>query len=86
MTVEIAAKRQSIPGIGLVSPPPHHDIYSIEDLKQLIYDLKDARPNALVCVKLCSSFGIDKIALGVAKSGADIINIASGSGGTGAAS
>lgn len=85
VSVEIAAIRGANPGFGLISPPPHHDIYSIEDLQQLIHDLKEFKPGIKVSVKLCASEGIDQIAIGVAKSGADIINIASGSGGTGAA-
>jgi glutamate synthase domain-containing protein 2/glutamate synthase domain-containing protein 3/NADPH-dependent glutamate synthase beta subunit-like oxidoreductase/glutamate synthase domain-containing protein 1 len=86
VSVEIAAKRGSTVGVGLISPPPHHDIYSIEDLQELIHDLKEAKPKVKVAVKLCAAEGIDQIAIGVAKSGADIINIAGGSGGTGAAS
>ncbi len=86
VSVEISAVRGSIPGIDLISPPPHHDIYSIEDLQELIHDLKELKPGVKVGVKLCASEGIDQIAIGVAKSGADIINIASNSGGTGAAS
>ncbi len=82
---EIAAIRGAAVGIGLISPPPHHDIYSIEDLQELIKDIKELKPNVDVAVKLCASEGIDQIAIGVAKSGADIINIAGGSGGTGAA-
>ena len=85
VSVEIAAVRGAIPANGLISPPPHHDIYSIEDLQELIHDLKEFKPGINVAVKLCASEGIDQIAIGVAKSGADIINIASGSGGTGAA-
>ena len=83
VTVEIAAARGGIPGVELVSPPPHHDTYSIEDLAQLIHDAKAARVK--VIVKLVSSDGIGTIAVGVAKAGADIINIAGGTGGTGAA-
>jgi glutamate synthase domain-containing protein 2/glutamate synthase domain-containing protein 3/NADPH-dependent glutamate synthase beta subunit-like oxidoreductase/glutamate synthase domain-containing protein 1 len=85
VSIEIAAARGSNPGFGLISPPPHHDIYSIEDLQELIHDLKEFKPGIKVGVKLCASEGVDQIAIGVAKSGADIINIASGSGGTGAA-
>ena len=85
VSVEIAAVRGATPSNGLISPPPHHDIYSIEDLQELIHDLKELKPGINVAVKLCASEGIDQIAIGVAKSGADIINIASGSGGTGAA-
>lgn len=86
VSIAIAAKRGCTPGINLISPPPHHDIYSIEDLQQLIHDIKELKPGVKVAVKLCASEGIDQIAIGVAKSGADIINIASASGGTGAAS
>ncbi len=84
VTVEIAAARGGTPGVELVSPPPHHDTYSIEDLGQLIHDAKAARVR--VIVKLVSSEGIGTIAVGVAKAGADIINIAGNTGGTGAAS
>lgn len=83
VSVEIAALRGSLPGTGLISPPPHHDIYSIEDLKELIYDLKCA--GIKVGVKLVASEGIGTIACGVVKAGADEINIAGNSGGTGAA-
>ena len=83
VTVEIASARNGTPGVELVSPPPHHDTYSIEDLAQLIHDAKAARVK--VIVKLVSSVGIGTIAVGVAKAGADIINIAGGTGGTGAA-
>ena len=81
---EIAAVRYSTPGIGLISPPPHHDIYSIEDLAQLIHDLKSANPNADVSVKLVSEVGIGTIAAGVAKAKADHITISGHDGGTGA--
>jgi len=81
--VRIAAARGGTPGIELVSPPPHHDTYSIEDLAQLIHDAKAARVR--VVVKLVSSEGIGTIAVGVAKAGADVINVAGNSGGTGAA-
>ncbi|MBG09557.1 MAG: glutamate synthase large subunit [Gammaproteobacteria bacterium] len=84
VTVEIAAARGGTPGVELVSPPPHHDTYSIEDLGQLIHDAKAARTR--VIVKLVSSEGIGTIAVGVAKAGADVINIAGNTGGTGAAS
>ena len=67
MTKDIAATRHSIPGVGLISPPPHHDIYSIEDLAQLIYDLKAANPSARISVKLVSEMGVGTIASGVAK-------------------
>ncbi len=83
VTVEIAAARGGTPGVELVSPPPHHDIYSIEDLAQLIHDCKAARVR--VIVKLVSSEGIGTIAVGVAKAGADVINVAGNTGGTGAA-
>ncbi|MEM7526935.1 MAG: glutamate synthase-related protein [Pseudomonadota bacterium] len=84
VTVEIAAARGGTPGVELVSPPPHHDTYSIEDLAQLIHDCKAARKK--VIVKLVSSEGIGTIAVGVAKAGADVINVAGNTGGTGAAS
>ncbi len=80
----IAKLRNSTPGITLISPPPHHDIYSIEDLAQLIYDLKITNPRAAVSVKLVSEDGVGTIAAGVAKAFADIIIIAGGDGGTGA--
>lgn len=83
VTVDIAAARGGTPGIELVSPPPHHDTYSIEDLAQLIHDCKAARVR--VVVKLVSSEGIGTIAVGVAKAGADVINVAGNTGGTGAA-
>ncbi|MEL7404569.1 MAG: glutamate synthase-related protein, partial [Pseudomonadota bacterium] len=84
VTVEIAAARGGTPGVELISPPPHHDTYSIEDLGQLIHDAKAARVR--VIVKLVSSEGIGTIAVGVAKAGADVINVAGNTGGTGAAS
>jgi len=80
----IAKTRYSIPGITLISPPPHHDIYSIEDLAQLIFDLKNVNPRAKVSVKLVSASGVGTIAAGVAKAGADIITISGCEGGTGA--
>jgi len=80
----IAKLRHSTPGVTLISPPPHHDIYSIEDLAQLIYDLKQINPDASVCVKLVSRSGIGTIAAGVAKAKADTILISGHSGGTGA--
>lgn len=80
----IAATRNSTPGVGLISPPPHHDIYSIEDLAQLIFDLKNANPVARVSVKLVSEVGVGTIASGVAKAKADNILIAGADGGTGA--
>ncbi|OWB54840.1 hypothetical protein B5S28_g699 [[Candida] boidinii] len=81
----IAKTRHSTPGVGLISPPPHHDIYSIEDLKQLIYDLKCANPRSRVSVKLVSEVGVGIIASGVAKAKADHILISGHDGGTGAA-
>ena len=84
VTKDIAKLRHSTPGVTLISPPPHHDIYSIEDLAQLIYDLKQINPNARVGVKLVASSGIGTIAAGVAKAKADIILISGHSGGTGA--
>ena len=80
----IARLRYARPGIGLISPPPHHDIYSIEDLAQLIFDLKQVNPDALVSVKLVSHAGVGTIATGVAKAGADLITISGHDGGTGA--
>jgi glutamate synthase (NADPH/NADH) large chain len=84
VTAEIATLRHSTPGVTLISPPPHHDIYSIEDLSQLIYDLKQINPKAKIGVKLVSSTGIGTIAAGVAKAKADVILISGHSGGTGA--
>ena len=80
----IARIRYSTPGVGLISPPPHHDIYSIEDLAQLIHDLKNANPSARISVKLVSEMGVGTIAAGVAKAHADHILISGDSGGTGA--
>jgi len=80
----IAKTRYSIPGITLISPPPHHDIYSIEDLSQLIFDLKNVNPRARISVKLVSESGIGTIAAGVTKAGADLITISGYEGGTGA--
>jgi glutamate synthase (NADPH/NADH) large chain len=80
----IAKLRHATPGVTLISPPPHHDIYSIEDLAQLIYDLKQINPDATVCVKLVSRSGIGTIAAGVAKAKADAILVSGHSGGTGA--
>ena len=80
----IAKLRYSTPGVTLISPPPHHDIYSIEDLAQLIYDLKEVNPSALVSVKLVSEPGVGTIASGVAKAYADLITISGHDGGTGA--
>lgn len=84
VTELIAKLRHATPGVTLISPPPHHDIYSIEDLAQLIYDLKQINPRARVCVKLVASTGIGTIAAGVAKAHADVILIAGHVGGTGA--
>ncbi|MBU2209901.1 MAG: glutamate synthase large subunit, partial [Alphaproteobacteria bacterium] len=84
VTEFIARMRHSTPGVGLISPPPHHDIYSIEDLAQLIYDLKQLNPDARVTVKLVSQSGIGAVAAGVAKAKADVILIAGHNGGTGA--
>jgi glutamate synthase (NADPH/NADH) large chain len=84
VTEFIARMRHSTPGVGLISPPPHHDIYSIEDLAQLIYDLKQINPDARVTVKLVAQSGIGAVAAGVAKAKADIILIAGHNGGTGA--
>jgi len=80
----IARVRHSTPGVGLISPPPHHDIYSIEDLAQLIYDLKNVNPDGLVSVKLVSEIGVGTVAAGVAKARADHVTIAGFEGGTGA--
>jgi glutamate synthase (NADPH/NADH) large chain len=84
VTEFIARMRHSMPGVSLISPPPHHDIYSIEDLAQLIYDLKQINPDARVAVKLVSASGIGAIAAGVAKAKADLIAISGHMGGTGA--
>lgn len=81
----IAHTRNSTPGVSLISPPPHHDIYSIEDLAQLIYDLKNANKNARISVKLVSEAGVGTVAAGVAKAGAQVILISGYDGGTGAA-
>ena len=80
----IAATRHSTPGVGLISPPPHHDIYSIEDLKQLIHDLKNANPKARIHVKLVSEVGVGTVAAGVAKCKSDVVLISGQDGGTGA--
>ncbi len=80
----IARLRYAKPGIGLISPPPHHDIYSIEDLAQLIFDLRQVNPSALISVKLVSHAGVGTIAAGVVKAGADLITISGHDGGTGA--
>ncbi len=84
VTQEIATLRNSMPGVSLISPPPHHDIYSIEDLAQLIYDLKCSNPGVKVSVKLVSEVGVGTIAAGVAKGNADEVLIAGGEGGSGA--
>jgi glutamate synthase (NADPH/NADH) large chain len=84
VTAQIATLRYSIPGVTLISPPPHHDIYSIEDLAQLIFDLKQINPGAMVSVKLVSEPGVGTIATGVAKAYADMITISGYDGGTGA--
>ena len=84
VTELIARLRHSTPGVTLISPPPHHDIYSIEDLAQLIYDLKQINPRAKVCVKLVAQSGVGTIAAGVAKAKADVILISGHNGGTGA--
>ena len=81
----IAKTRHSTPGVGLISPPPHHDIYSIEDLKQLIHDLKCANPSARVHVKLVAEVGVGTVAAGVSKAKADVVLISGHDGGTGAA-
>jgi glutamate synthase domain-containing protein 2/glutamate synthase domain-containing protein 3 len=80
----IAKVRHSIPGVGLISPPPHHDIYSIEDLAQLIYDLKNVNPQARIAVKLVSEVGVGTVAAGVSKAHADVVLISGDTGGTGA--
>ncbi|MCQ2027232.1 glutamate synthase-related protein, partial [Clostridium butyricum] len=81
---EIAKVRHSTPGVDLISPPPHHDIYSIEDLAELIHDLKNANKEARISVKLVSEVGVGTIAAGVAKGKADVILISGYDGGTGA--
>src|SRR5215475_7411351 len=80
----IAEVRHATPGVTLISPPPHHDIYSIEDLAQLIYDLKNANPHARVSVKLVAAVGVGTIAAGVAKAHGDVVLISGHDGGTGA--
>ncbi|MCU1626334.1 MAG: Glutamate synthase (ferredoxin) [Pseudonocardia sp.] len=80
----IATTRYSTPGVGLISPPPHHDIYSIEDIKQLIHDLKNANPKARIHVKLVSQLGVGTVAAGVAKAYSDVVLISGHDGGTGA--
>jgi len=86
VTKEIAKTRHSVPGVGLISPPPHHDIYSIEDLAQLIYDLKCANPAARISVKLVSEVGVGVVAAGVAKGKSEHILVSGHDGGTGASS
>ncbi|KAH8022396.1 hypothetical protein HPB51_023964 [Rhipicephalus microplus] len=86
VSVDIAKTRHSIPGVGLISPPPHHDIYSIEDLAELIYDLKCSNPSARISVKLVSEVGVGVVASGVAKGKAEHITISGHDGGTGASS
>ena len=85
ITPEVARTRHSTPGVTLISPPPHHDIYSIEDLAQLIYDLKNANRQARISVKLCAEPGVGTIASGMAKAGAQVVLICGYDGGTGAA-
>src|SRR5262249_4009563 len=80
----IGSVRHTTPGVGLISPPPHHDIYSIEDLKQLIYDLRCANPSGSVSVKLVAEVGVGTVASGVAKANADHVTISGHDGGTGA--
>jgi glutamate synthase (NADPH/NADH) large chain len=84
VSAEIGKTRHSIPGVGLISPPPHHDIYSIEDLAQLIYDLKNVNPAARISVKLVAEVGVGTVAAGVAKAHADVVLISGYDGGTGA--
>jgi glutamate synthase (ferredoxin) len=84
VTAEIASLRHSTPGVALISPPPHHDIYSIEDLAQLIFDLKQLSPRARIAVKLVSESGVGTVAAGVTKAKADVIHISGHDGGTGA--
>ncbi len=84
MSEYIAELRFSTPGVELISPPPHHDIYSIEDLAQLIHDLKNANPRASISVKLVSEVGVGTVAAGVSKAKADHVTIAGHDGGTGA--
>lgn len=82
---DIARARHSLPGVDLISPPPLHDVYSIEDLRQLIYELKQLKPGVTVSVKLVAGAGIGAIATGVVKAGADVVHVSGGDGGTGAA-
>ncbi len=85
VTAEIAALRGSMPGVSLISPPPHHDIYSIEDLAQCIFDIKTLRPDLRISVKLVAQYGVGTVAVGVVKAGAHIVCISGHDGGTGAA-
>jgi glutamate synthase (NADPH/NADH) large chain len=82
--VDRQATRHSTPGVGLISPPPHHDIYSIEDLAQLIHDLKNANPEARIHVKLVAEVGVGTVAAGVSKAHSDVVLISGHDGGTGA--
>src|SRR5204863_7229480 len=84
VTAQIARLRHTQPGVALISPPPHHDIYSIEDLAQLIFDLRQVNPEAAVSVKLVSSAGVGLVAAGCVKALADVVHIAGADGGTGA--
>ena len=84
VTEEIASLRKTQPGVSLISPPPHHDIYSIEDLSQLIFDLREVNPDATISVKLAAQSGVGLVAAGVAKARADVIHLAGADGGTGA--
>src|SRR6202451_1638246 len=84
VTPYIARLRHAIPGVGLISPPPHHDIYSIEDLAQLIYDLRSVNPVASISVKLVAEVGVGTVAAGVVKAKADHLTISGYDGGTGA--
>ena len=84
VTEEIALLRKTRPGVSLISPPPHHDIYSIEDLAQLVFDLREVNPDAAISVKLVAESGVGLVAAGVAKAHADVIHIAGADGGTGA--
>ena len=84
VSVEIARLRHTVPGVALISPPPHHDIYSIEDLAQLIFDLKQVNPTAAISVKLVAESGVGVVAAGVAKALADVVHVSGADGGTGA--
>src|SRR5439155_10084804 len=84
VSTEIAALRHAQPGVALISPPPHHDIYSIEDLAQLVFDLRQVNPRAAVSVKLVAQNGVGIVAAGCAKALADVVHIAGCDGGTGA--